>query len=246
MKKNVLTMLLLAGLLLAKSVDAETPANYLRAVRDAMTVESSEVVNNLDPLSPDNNTLVWNADKTMLKVVTWKSQASYERYILPYTQTSANEANVIWVTLAPKVQEFCKEFMLAHPRATQKTLEYRLKQRLGLHPDWNYDVFVEMWVAPEDVFRPCVDPGPADASCDQNFGNQIPVVKNIHDYKAFYEDLYYKSFRTTPGVPWTGLGYTYDWRYPRLRNEGQSEFILSPLTSYIIEQAIPTLDYCQP
>lgn len=246
LKRGILKTLFLAGLLLAQSVSAGTPQSYMRAVRDATVVSPSDVVNNLDPIAPDNNALVWNEDRTLLKVVTWKSQSSYEKYILPYTETSLNEANVVWVTPAPKVEQFCRDFMRVHPQATSRTLERRLKQRLGLHPDWSYDVLVELWVAPEHVFRPCVDPSPTDTSCDQNFGSEIPVVRNIHDYKAFYENLYYKSFRAHPGVPWTGLGYTYDWRYSTTRKQGLSEFILSPGTPYTIHRAVPTWEYCQP
>jgi hypothetical protein len=169
LKRNILKTLFLAVLLLAQNVSAETPQSYMRAVSDAAVVSPSEVVNDLDPLTPDNNGLVWNEDKTLLKVVTWKSQSSYERYTLPYTETSPNVANVVWITLAPKVEEFCRDYMRIHPQATPKAVERRLKQRLGLHPDWQYDLFVEMWVAPEHVFRPCVDPSPTDTSCDQYF-----------------------------------------------------------------------------
>jgi hypothetical protein len=99
-------------------------------------------------------------------------------------------------------------------------------------------------VNPEDVFRPCVDPSPTDTNCELNFGTTIPTVKNIKDYQAFYQNIYYKSFRAAPGVPWTGLGYTYDWG---ARDErGASEFILSPSTPYLIEQAVPTMSYCAP
>ncbi len=245
-RRNLFTVVLfLAALLFAQNARAAQPSNYTKAVRDAMTPEQAEIVNNLDALSPDNDALVWNEDKTLLKVVTWKSRESYEHNLLPYSETSSNEAYVVWITLAPKVHEFCRDYFRSHPHATPKMLETRLKQRLGLHPDWQYDVFVELWVAPEDVFRPCVDPSPVDTSCDLNFGSEVPVVKNIQNYKAFYENIYYKSFRASPGAPWTGLGYTYDWRHP-LKEQGLSEFILSPKASYTIEQAVPTWEYCQP
>lgn len=232
-------------LALAGNAAATPPSSYAKAVSDAVVADSAEVVHNLDALSADNTSLVWSQDKTMLKVVTWKSQSSYEKYLLPYPQTSSSEANVVWVTLAPKMQEFCREYMQSHPRASQKDLERRLKQRLGLNPDWQYDVFVELWVSPEDVFRPCVDPSPNDSSCELNFGSKIPQVKNIGDYRSFYQNLYYNSFRAAPGVPWTGLGYTYDWGNPH-HEQGASEFILSPSSPYIVEQAMPTVEYCRP
>ncbi|TAN69343.1 MAG: hypothetical protein EPN17_07560 [Methylobacter sp.] len=244
MKATMFPALCVAALLLTEEA-AATPLKYTVSVRDAVVAESTEIVNNLDALDAANDTLLWNEDKSLVKVVTWKSQSSYERFLLPYTQTSNSEANVVWVTLAPKMQEFCRDYMRTHPHASKTQLEHRLKQRLGLNPDWQYDVFVEMWVSPSDVFRPCVDPDPSDTSCELNFGASIPAVKNIQNYQNFYEGLYYKSFRAAPGVPWTGLGYTYDWANP-LSEQGASEFILSPSTPYTIESASPTTAYCAP
>ncbi len=244
MKTVFFPALCIAGLLSTAVVAAPSP-KYAAAVQDAVMAESAEIVNNLDALNPANDSLVWNEDKTLVKVVTWKAQSSYERYLLPYTQTSSSEANVVWVSLAPKMQTFCRKYMQAHPHAGQKQLETRLKQRLGLNPDWQYDVFVELWVSPDDIFRPCVDPSPNDSSCDLNFGSEIPVVKNIQNYQAFYEGLYYKSFRAAPGVPWTGLGYTFDWANAK-SEQGVSEFILAPSSSYLIDNATPTMTYCAP
>jgi hypothetical protein len=218
---------------------------YAIGVQDAQVPEATEIANNLLALTPANDSLAWSADKTKVKVVTWKSQNSYQNNLAPYTQTSGNEAFVVWVTLAPRIQEFCRNYLASHPKAGQAELETRLKQRLGLHPQWQYDVFVELWVDPADIFRPCVDPDPSDTACELNFGATVPAVKNIQDYGAFYKNLYYGSFRAAPGVPWTGLGYTYDW-ISQKAEQGESEFILSPSTPYTIEQAVPTLQYCSP
>lgn len=244
---NLIALACFAGLFASQTM-AATPAQltkYKKAVADATVADQAEIASNLVNITPDNNDLVWNADKTKLLVVTWKSQSAYDKFYLPYTQTSGSEANVTWVTVAPRIQDFCRSFMLAHPRASKAQLDLRLKERLGLHPDWSYDVFVELWVNPEDIFRPCVDPSPNDGACELNFGSTAPVVKNIQDYPAFYKNVYYGSFRAAPGVPWTGLGYTYDW-HNLAREQGESEFILSPGTPYEIKQALPTLEYCQP
>lgn len=233
----------------AIAADAAKPSGTLKkyaiGVQDAQVPDAAEIATDLLAVNPANDSLAWSADKTKVKVVTWKSQNSYNNNLAPYSQTSDNEAYVVWVTMAPRIQEFCRNYLASHPKATQADLELRLKQRLGLHPSWQYDVFVEMWVDPADIFRPCVDPDPSDAACELNFGAAIPAVKNIKDYGAFYKNIYYGSFRAAPGVPWTGLGYTYDW-YGRPSEQGESEFILSPKTPYVIEQAVPTLQYCAP
>jgi hypothetical protein len=135
--------------------------------------------------------------------------------------------------------------MHSNPKATEADMNLRLKQYLGLNFTWEYDVFMEMWVSPEELFRPCVDPEVSDSQCNLEFGDSSPVVKNIKNYPQFYKNLYFQDFRSRPGVPWTGLGYTYDWGNP-LTEAGASEFIMVPGANYEIERVVPTLDYCRP
>lgn len=245
---NVKILLAAGALVLSQGATAAAGESllkkYAEGVRDAAVAETDEL-SALEALSPDNDSLVWNDDKTKIKVVTWKSQGSYEKFLKPATQTAPNEAFVVWVTLAPKIQEFCRQYGKEHPHAAKEDLDLRLKQYLGLHPDWQYDLFVELWVDPAEAFRPCVDPDPSDTACELNFGKETPQVKNIQNYKSFYRNLYFGDFRAAPGVPWTGLGYTYDWGSPK-SEVGASEFILTPSATYAIEQAVPTQEYCKP
>ena len=222
----------------------EIARQYRQAVRRTAVVTQTKVPTDLVPLTPDNPNLVWNTDKSKVLVVAWKSQYSYDHYIAPYTQTSSSEANVLWVTPAPYIHEFCHRYFTRHPQVGPKGFDMRLKQRLGLNPAWEYDVFVELWVSPEDLFRPCVDPETNDSSCNLDFGSVTPHVKNIADYPAFYKNLYFMDYRRPPGLPWTGMGYTCDWLNGQNR-EGESEFIISPSSRYEIKGAVPTREYCR-
>jgi len=218
---------------------------YQNAVRNASIAEEDEIAHDLIAIRPENKQLVWNPERTKIRVVTWKSKDSFERYLKPNTTTSLDEANVIWISAAPEVQQFCKTYKRNHANASKADVELRLKQYLGLRPDWKYDVFVEMWVGPSDLFRPCVDPEVTDATCNLTFQKPTPVVRGIQNYPDFYKNLYFSDFRSLPGVPWTGLGYTYDWGNP-LTIKGASEFILKPGTSYTINKVTPTVEYCDP
>lgn len=218
---------------------------YEAGVADAAVVEESERADDLVPITADNDTLVWNADRSQIKVVTWKAQGAFDRFLKPFTATSDSEDYVVWVTAAPQMQQRCQRFRQAHPDADKAEVDLFLKQFLGLHPDWTYDVFVELWVAPDALFRPCVDPEADDRTCEANFAEPVARVKGLGDYRSFYEGLYFKSFRSPPGVPWTGLGYTYNWG-DAANEQGASEFILSPGTAYTIAGAIPTMTYCRP
>ncbi|MBS0588043.1 MAG: hypothetical protein JSS37_08825 [Proteobacteria bacterium] len=213
---------------------------YSHAVNDAAVAESGEISDRLFAINSENQALRWQDGKVL--VVTWKSQCDYKKYIENETHTSQGEKHMTWVTAAPQVQAFCQSFVKNNPNGD---LNLRLKQYLGLNADWNYDVFVELWVDPADMFRPCVDPEIHDNNCQLHFSEcPAPPIKEIADYYAFYKDLYFKSFRYQSRVPWTGLGYTYDWGNPA-SPVGASEYILRPNSAYRIERVVETADYCR-
>ncbi len=215
---------------------------YRNAVRDAAIAEPSEIATDLIAIRPGNPRLVWNEAGDKILVATWKSRQAYEQFLQPYDKTSEKPDYAVWVTTVPQVREHCAVWA-KQAGVGEPGLEMRLKQYLGLAPDWHYDVFIEFWVGPERLFRPCVDPQTDDQSCQLHFANETPEVVNIADYREFYRDLYYKSFRGSDGVPWTGLGYTYDWGNAETQ-VGASEFILTPGTPYEIEAVTPTFQYC--
>ncbi|MDX1342187.1 MAG: hypothetical protein R3227_07530 [Reinekea sp.] len=237
-------LLILFGLALSGCTTLSLDESYQQAVIDAAQVMDGENVNQLTPISTTNNQLLRD-DQGRIKVVTWKSTAAFENYIAGTTQTPANPEFAYWVTVAPQVQTFCQQWTQQHADDADLNAarDLRLKQLLGLHPSWQYDLFVEMWIQPQDVFRPCVDPSPEDTQCNLNFEGSAPEVDGINDYTQFYQQLYMKSFRAAPGVPWTGLGYTYDWA-DNGTAVGLSEFMTKPAASIEIIRAVPTADYC--
>lgn len=249
----VLTALCMQGFLLQSGLTQPATellqAKYRTAIQDAALVEPEKDVDTLIPITPDNPLLVWNQTKTQVLVVTWKSQSVYDQFIKPNTHSSKREDQLLWVTVAPQVKAFCQRYLQQHPNATAADLTLRLKQYLGLNPSWEYDRFVELWVSPQDLFRPCVNPDITQRRCPLNFTDVPPKVTGhtqgagIPDYQSFYQTLYFKSIRAAL-QPWTGLGYTYDWGSP-ITHVGASEFILVPGATYAVKQAAPTLEYCQ-
>jgi hypothetical protein len=233
--------LLLCASVLASTACTELPIQkqYQRAVKDAAFVKPKEQSNKLWAITANNPNLVWNEDKTKLLVLTWKSQGSFDKFMKNTTQSPSDPNYALWVTAAPQVKAFCQ----AYEHETDADLNLRLKQYLGLAPEWQYDVFVELWVSPEQLFRPCVDPQINDSQCDVKVPEKFPAVTNIPDYGLFYKNLYFKSFRESAGVPWTGLGYTFDWGKHH-DNVGASEFILKPNAPYQIKQVLTTHEYC--
>jgi hypothetical protein len=214
---------------------------YQSAIRDAAVPKPEEVSATLTAIDRSNPGLVWDEHHSHILVVSWKSLDSFKRFYEKEKTTSRDEDNVTWVTVVPEVQGFCRDYLNLSRDAEAVSL--RLKQYLGLNPTWQYDVFVEMWVRPDDVFRPCPDPEITDSVCKLELSGRPPAVRHIKNYNAFYKSLYYKSFRSSSSAPWTGLGYTYDWGNP-VEKRGASEFILVPKARYAIRQVVPTKEYC--
>src|ERR1051326_5104183 len=224
------------------SQDSVLDQAYRTAIKDAALRDPRNVSQDLTVIDRSNMNLTWSGDRSQVLVVTWKSRDSFNRYYRDKRTTDRAEKNVTWVTAAPEVQKFCEKFFkLSHD---EHALELRLKEFLGLDPSWNYDVFVEMWVRPTDLFRPCPDPEITDSKCNLDLSDKPPLVRHIKNYNSFFKNLYYERFRSQPMAPWTGLGYTYDWGSQGSKR-GASEFIMVPKARYTLRrEPLTTAEYC--
>ena len=144
----------------------------------------------------------------------------------------------------PQVQDFCQKF-LKQKDIERDSASFRLKQYFGLNPHRSYARFVELWVKPDDLFRPCPDPETSDTSCELELDQQNPPeVENVPDYPAFFRQLVTGSY-SPGGAPWTRLGYTFDWIRGQ-RNVGASEYMLVPEAHYLVADSFSTDEYCKP
>ena len=77
-------------------VNVDRKSTYNLAVHDASIVKKGEIARNLISINAENESLIWNHNKTKILVVSWKSNNSYEQNLKPYKQTSENEEHVVW------------------------------------------------------------------------------------------------------------------------------------------------------
>ena len=207
-------------------------AAYQAAVADAAVRDDRNVYGGLLPITMTNNDLQWrSAARDQLLVVSFVSTDDADRYYRTADGKGRKEGAPpdrprLWVTLAPELQRFCRRL------GTQDPTE-RLKQYLGLSPDATKDWLVEMWVARDELFRPCPDPEVTDSVCSLRSSDTPPTVKNVPDYRLFLLSLYEQSYQTDRGAPWTGLGYTYDWAHGH--GIGASEYMLVPGAQYEVQ-----------
>lgn len=202
---------------------------YETGVRDAAEPTQEDVSNGLWAITPSNPKLAWNPDQTAVRMVAWTTFTGY-------AQGDNTLSREIWVTAVPQLQELCRTL-------STETLVPRINQVLGLPPATESDngrVFVEMWVKPGDMFRPCPDAEIDDTTCSLDFpasatsAHRDWIARNYASSYGFWQSTQY---------PWTGLGYTYDWCNPDT-HVGASEFVIRSGSVVNVTGIIQRADYC--
>lgn len=229
--KNIL--LATISLLISFNVIGQTNRElYKLSIINSIYPESSEICTNLVQINDSNKTLIRkniNGEEYIL-VCTWKQNVSfYQKDTVFNTGTYP-----IWVTTAPELKNRIK-------KDSPKDVNLRLIQLLGLPPTAQYSYFVEFWVRPVDLFRPCPDKEITDGKCDLCFpeGTDPEHIKWINENRIsrYYQcDLYYQ-------YPWGQLGYTYDWNPKNKSHFGLSEFIIGANKTIYINRIVTTLEY---
>jgi len=238
----LLLLLLLVGLVGCRSTKSPSDATperlYRAAIEDARTAEPSEIVTTLTPIVPSNGDLVWRttADSTrQVLVVTWGGSETLSGATAGESVTVEDD---VWVTAVPMLRRFCRSL-----DRTRQALDLRLAQRLGLPPDAGYTQFVELWVRPADLVRPCPDPEVSDRECERTAPVPADHVQISASHQEWFRTLRRTSY-TPDGYPFTGLGYTYDW-HPATDEVGPSEFVLRSGEPATVEATYATEEYCR-
>jgi hypothetical protein len=218
---------------------AELLQAYSNAVKDAEIAEPEEISKNLTAIVAYNRNLQWRgpAGKSHVLVAIWTDFSGYlekegQEYLLP-------EDRYLWVTAVPELRNFCRA-----QRLTPARLILRLKQLLGLPLESRKIWFVELWVNPENLFRPSPDPEITDHESELEFPESIKFFTVSAEHVLWFNDLKKRSY-TTGGYPWTRLGYTYDWGNSE-SEVGLSEFVIHRGTQVIIKGIYSLDEYCGP
>lgn len=207
---------------------------YRTAIANSMYPDSSKVDSNLVAISTDNSNLIWKTigkEKYVL-MVTWKQTISYYQSSLDTIYNTGNYP--IWVTSAPELKNrFQKETIV--------DTNYRLKQFLGLPPNATYSYFVEFWVKPQDLFRPCPDKEINDKKCQLCFSKDTEKEHinwiNENRISRYYQCDLYNQY------PWSQLGYTYDWNPANRSHVGFSEFVIKANSQIYVKAIYTTSQY---
>jgi hypothetical protein len=200
---------------------------YQNSVEDAMIAKPAEVCSNLTAVVESNTDLIWQGEegsKKVLVVALTKYASSY-----PVGETVCTSWGETWVTVVPEIQAFFQNNVGADANLTLRTL-----QVLGLPPNCSSTYFVELWVSPDQLFRPTPDNEITDTTAQLNFPTSA-----TSEYKDWFNgNIVYSYFPEK--YPWTRLGYTYDWGNPT-SPFGLSEFVLKQ-NSTVTVKSVNTID----
>ena len=222
-----------------------------------------EASNSLFAISPWNKKIIWNKPQTHVLMLTW-IPAAYKK---TYEDKLASPMKITWdawVTAVPEIKEFAQNYVLNNKNGFNLT--DRIEQFLGLIPSKppyatsQNKLFVEMWVRPEDLFRPCLDAEIGDKECmidpHESDLQKLPVgyrdmsklVTMTPEHKAWFDKEKKGKYEGQWAMPWTRFGYTYDWGSLKKATgkraaQGGSEYLIKKDSNVIIESIIPTDEY---
>lgn len=207
-------------------------AAYRAAVVDAIVAEPGEISDRLTPVRHGWNGTHWTTieRENHVLTVTWTPRRDdYEGNL----GSSKKLERDVWITLVPEVREYCSQL------SVEDDLDLlRLEQLLGLPPAGGKTTFVEMWVRPRDLFRPCPDPEIDDRRCNLNF-----PARTDQRHRDWFNRSRETSYDGARIFPWTRLGYTYDWGNPS-REVGLSEYVISKDAEVVVRSVTTTSAYC--
>jgi hypothetical protein len=227
---SLLTALLLAACGTEAAPLACDASAYAAAVRDAAEPTAADVSTALWPITPANPRLTWTADQAAVRMVTWTGWTGY-------TLGDNTLSRDVWLSAVPQLQELCRGTPAAQVAA-------RVQQLLGMPPAGAgaTGLFVEMWVRPADLFRPCPDAEIDDTGCELAFPPDATP-----EHRAWMNANYGASYGFWQGTPypWTALGYTYDWCNPAT-TVGASEYVVRAGATVTVTAVHPHDAYCLP
>jgi hypothetical protein len=203
---------------------------YQNSVCDASHPSADKIYKNLFAITKNNPAITWKTigGEDFILVVTWVDSTYY-----PIGKENNTLNRIIWVTVVPELKYVC----------SKDGDSLRLVQRLGLPPNVKKKLFMEFWVRPADLYRPCPDNEITDRECQLCFPSNTDSA-----YKAWFNNLRYSSYYlygSYKQYPWTQLGYTYDWNEGNPTHVGLSEFIVWTNKKFIVNAYYKTADYCK-
>ncbi|SHM59812.1 hypothetical protein SAMN05444266_109136 [Chitinophaga jiangningensis] len=240
---GIVCLLLLCGAAAcSKNDDPVTPAPdvnalYANSIKDAMTADSSEIIDTLWTITPTNTRLQWKTINGKQYVL----MATFMRF--PSSYPLGDSITTTWGESFLFAPGQMKAKLASMSAGTDTIL--RICQVLGLppiNPKTNTHI-AQMWVQAAQLYRPAGNP---DITTTTTGAVLVPAATN--DYITWFNNyILFAYFHTLTSAtdyhyPWTRLGYTYDWA-PGAKEVGMSEFVMKPNSGAWVEKTTTAQDF---
>lgn len=222
---------------------------YCDAIIDAAKAEPDEISTDLVAITRNqvNPAFLWNSapGESLLLTVTLTDFFYADGDDVVHDASGRYEVGEpilltqpVWVTIVPELQNFCRNL---NPRPDNITL--RLQQLLGLPPRENAPRLVELWVNPLDLFRPSIDPQISDHEAEISPPQSDLFTTVSPGHSTWFNDRFKSSYTGKSALPWTRLGYSYDWGNVDSKI-GLSEFVIRQGSTVGVRSISEPHDYC--
>lgn len=206
---------------------------YKQAILNSMETKVENIRNlvNIDPNNKDVSNVKWSDDGEEVLMTTFhRFPDSYPEGV--EIELSWGDA---WVTSAKEFSNFYKR----NKDEFNSNPALRIKQMLGLSYTSANTYITSYWVDTDDLIRPAYVTDitkPMKTTFDDDVGE---------DYKNWFNNYYNTAYWSDSPMPWTRLGYTYDWKAGEDRY-GLSEFLIqkqNPAVKVTVEKTAPVTEF---
>lgn len=203
--------------------NAELIHNAYLDVIEATEAKIRPLVN----LTIDDENITWNEAQDRVLLFT------FHRY--PDSYPDGKEITFTWgESWLCSVKEYAKWYK--ENKSNIKDVLLRTKQVLGMDEESKNTYISSMWFDVKDLSRPAyvTDPTkPMKLEFDESVSEE---------YKTWFSSQYYYSY-DVKHLPWTRLGYTYDWSREAKDRYGLSEFIAWKGTTVTVDKTLLVEDF---
>ena len=205
--------------------DSALQADLAAAIEDAKVLDSSEIVNDLMPIRKDYPGEEWaNFDGTdMVLVVTLVDSSRLQRFFGRDDVYRIDREMGTWVSLPSDWANRSAAF----EGLDSVGAHMRLLQMYGLDPTCDYDIMVSFYADPATMFRPAHDPDITTTTVGLEFPKNVDENFKVGEtnFREWYRYSVEAAYEDDCPLPWTQLGYTYDW-HNGADHRGVSEYIV--------------------
>jgi hypothetical protein len=205
--------------------DSALWADLATAIEDAKQVDSTKI-RPLMPIKKDYPGQEWTTidGHDMVLVLTLVDSSRLQRFFGRDDLYRIDREMGTWVSLPA---DWAKR-KAAFEGLDSVAAHMRLLQMYGLSPDCDYDIIVKFYADPAYLFRPSFDPDITTTTAVLDFPAYADENYKVGEtnFREWYRYSYQGAFEDDTPLPWTQLGYTYDW-HEGADHQGVSEYIVT-------------------